>query len=133
MVSMGLGLLASGSVLSWSWQAFLPNFLFFWMTQLIVVGSMVPFSKRPAAPCGVALALAIYVCLFVLWLAKQPFSDWNGFQFVIYALALPGGWIGAGISVAVTRVFDRLPASIVVWITGGSTCLGLACNALLIA
>lgn len=72
---------------------FIPNVLFFWLSQLAVLALLWPFRPRPAVIAGVALALATYLGLFAVWVFSHPHPDsmaWLGYLF-----SLPGAAIGS--------------------------------------
>ena len=72
---------------------FLPNFLFFWGTQVAIIALAALLKPRPAVLGGVSLALAIYLGSFGAWLFTRTHPEsmaWLGFVF-----SLPGAAIAA--------------------------------------
>ncbi len=91
VVCVALGACASAA-LSPKDSFFLPNFLFFWGSQVLVLALAVAFRLRPAFVAGVALSLALYISLFGGWVFSRAHPDsmaWVGYMF-----SLPGAVVG---------------------------------------
>ena len=91
VVCVSLGACASAALAPKD-SYFLPNFLFFWGSQILVLAFAVAFRLRPAFVAGVALSLALYVSLFGTWVFTRAYPDsmaWLGYMF-----SLPGAVIG---------------------------------------
>jgi hypothetical protein len=75
---------------------FIPNLMFFWLSQLAVLAILWPFSPRPAVVAGVALALATYLGFFYARVFSHRPPDsmaWLGYLF-----SLPGAAVGSILS-----------------------------------
>lgn len=66
---------------------FVPNFAFFFGSQLAILGLLVFYRPRPAVYAGVALTLSLCFVLFANW--NKDALGW-----VLYVLCLPGPAIG---------------------------------------
>ncbi len=76
---------------------FLPNFQFYFFSQMAVVGIVALARPRGAVISGSALALALYFGAFATWVFTRTRPDgliWLGYIFVVPA-ALAGILIGA--------------------------------------
>lgn len=91
VVCVALGACASAALAPKD-SYFLPNFLFFWGSQVLVLACAVAFRLRPAFVAGVAFSLALYLSLFGTWVFTRAHPEsmaWLG-----YVFSLPGALVG---------------------------------------
>jgi len=75
---------------------FLGNFVYYWGSQLAVVGVSLIFKPRPIVLAGIATSLVIYLGAFGLWVHSLPARD--AMVWLYYFLSLPGALGGAVVS-----------------------------------
>jgi hypothetical protein len=66
--------------------AFLPNFMFYALSQLIVLGLIAATMPRPAVLAGAAVALSLYFGAYAAWLlSRTPVESmaWLGYLFTL--------------------------------------------------
>lgn len=104
VVCVALGSCAS-VVLAPKDSYFLPNFLFFWGSQILVLAFALAFRPRAAVVAGIAFSLALYLGLFGAWVFTRTYPEsmiWLG-----YVFSLPGAVVGA---VLVALLLQRQPS-----------------------
>lgn len=90
-ICVGLGA-ATSAALAPKDSYFLPNFLFFWGPQILILALALFFRPRAAVIAGIAFSLAGYLTLFGLWAFWKPGAD--GMVWVGYLFSLPGAALG---------------------------------------
>ena len=74
-------------------EFFLPNFLSFWISQLVVLACLAMFRPRAEVVGGAAVALAAYLAAFGYWNFSRTYPEamaWLGYFF-----SLPGAIVGS--------------------------------------
>jgi predicted membrane protein len=98
---------------------FLPNFLIFWGSQIVVLLVSLVVRPRAAVVAGTAFSLAVYLGLFGLWVNEA--MAWLGYLF-----SLPGALFGALLAGGMERnrwSFDLDPLKVsllaAAWVAAG--------------
>lgn len=75
-------------------QFFLPNFFFYWGSQLAVVASIFLLRPRPAIVAALSFVLATILLGFRIWVAVRSRSNPDGLVWFLYLVLLFGAAIG---------------------------------------
>jgi hypothetical protein len=105
---------------------FLPNFAFFWASQLGVLAVTWLLKSRVAVVAGVAIAMAIYLAAFGAWAFTRVQPDsmaWLG-----YLSSLPGAVVGTCVAEASLGYRPHLRPLLVGSLTAGIVLVGVICN-----
>lgn len=83
---------------------FLPNFLYFWLPQGVVIALLSAFGIRPVAIAGCALAMTLHLIAYALWIS----SPHDALAWIGYLFSVPGAFAGAFIfGMIMKRAPDR--------------------------
>ena len=109
---------------------FLSNFLFYWLSQLAVLGLVAAPGPRPAIIAGTASALALYLGSYGVWLFSRTPPEslaWLG-----YVCSLPGALAGVlGVALWMRRQ-ELIPTGMATLSVGMATLVGIGLNQALV-
>ena len=111
---------------------FVENLLYLALPQIAIVGTVHLICQHRRAIFGTALALTVFLCLFLYWVRFYP--DPSGLQIIFYVFALPVGGVGV---VSAALLLRNYPAVCSIseyggWLAFVFTAVGLLLGLLLI-
>lgn len=100
--------------------------LYFLLPQATIVGIALLVCRRGAAAFGSALALALYMGLYAIWVHLQTHPD--GLIWLGYFFSLPGAALGSLIAAVIARDHRTRSACFIAALTTSGTAIGIALN-----
>lgn len=115
-------------------EYFLPNFAFYWGSQLVVLALIFLFRSRPAIVLSMSFVVAIILLGFRTWVINRSHSNTYGLVWLLYLVLLFGaaiGGLGATWWSCTNRSFTYFQVACIVGIAaigGSGLSITLACN-----
>ena len=72
-------------------EFFLPNFLYFWLPQGIIIGLLFVIKIDHRAIAGCAIIMTLHLIIYSLWIS----SPHNALAWLGYFFSIPGAFVGA--------------------------------------